>query len=373
MLRLTLASFSLLIALPLLFTFNTLFMWKVTLLVGEYGHRLALGSLILVLFCWFSRSYVAMIMSALASGILLSPLVTAYVLSLSLPAKMKAAFGSSLPTNPIVWSDLWLGGRMPKQDSTEYLLPERAPGAVRRMLFFKAHSDKPAPLILVIHGGGWQNGSAEEFAEWSSQWAAEGYAVASLEYRLAPQWTWPAPLEDVQDTLAYVRQNAASLKVDASRVILLGRSAGGQIATAAAVQLHDPTIRGVVSLYAPADMEFAHRFADPEDVLDSFRLLRQYMGGDPVQEPKKYRTASATLTADSTCPPMLLIHGQRDILVWHLQSSRLAEHLRRKDVPHVLLDLPWATHAFDYPLHGPSSQLTRYAVRSFLQARFSQE
>lgn len=373
MLRLTLASFGLLLSLPLLFTIHTLWFWKVTLLVGEYGHRLALLTALLAWWCWRGKEVTASLMAVTATGILLTPLLSAAWLAQRLPSQMEAAFGESASGEPLVWKDLWLGWATPKVAPREYQI-EATPSCpvVRRLLLYPAASSQPAPVILVVHSGGWQNGSAEEFPGWSSQWATEGYAVVSLEYRLAPKWTWPAPLDDVRDALAYLRIHATEMNVDASRVVLFGRSAGGQIATAAAVQLRDPAIRGAVSLYAPADMVFAHRFADPEDVLDSFKLIGQYMGGDPEKLPHFFQSASATLTADSSCRPMLLVHGQRDILVWHLQSSRLAEHLRHQGVPHLFMDLPWATHAFDYPYHGPGSQLLRYALRGFLKARLGQ-
>jgi len=367
MLRLTLALFSLFLSLPLLITFHSLFMWKATLLVGEYGHRLAVLTLLLAVWCWYGNKVVLSALSVLSSAVLLSPLITAVWMSWQLPASLASAFGAKPDGVVLSLKDLWLGFGAEPTEPREFLLPNDKVQSPRRLFFYPAHSDKPAPVVLVIHGGGWQSGSAEEFPEWNSQWAAEGYAVASVEYRLAPQWTWPAPLDDVRDALTYLQAHARELHIDAQRVVLLGRSAGGQIATAAAVQLRDPAIRGVVSLYAPADMVFASRFADPKDVLDSPKLLGQYMGGKPDQVPEAYRTASATLTADVACPPMLMIHGQRDILVWHLQSRRLAEHLLQQGVPHFFLDLPWATHGLDYPLYGPGSQLTRYSIRVFLK------
>ena len=66
-----------------------------------------------------------------------------------------------------------------------------------------------------------------------------------------------------------LKEQSAALGVNGSRFVLIGRSAGGQIATAAAYALDDPSIRGCVSLYAPADMPFAWRYADPNDVLIS--------------------------------------------------------------------------------------------------------
>ena len=81
-----------------------------------------------------------------------------------------------------------------------------------------------------------------------------------------------------------------------------------------------------------------------------------------------YDSASAILLADRTSPPTLLLHGRRDPYVWYLQSQRLAARLTALGVPHFFLDLPWATHGFDFNPRGPGGQLSAYAVERFLAA-----
>jgi acetyl esterase/lipase len=150
--------------------------------------------------------------------------------------------------------------------------------------------------------------------------------------------------------------------------ILLGRSAGGQIASACAHGLRDPDIVGCVAIYAPHDMFFARRFAFEDDVLNSLRLLRNYLGGDPAEAETAYATASAFTLADGRSPPTLLIHGARDTLVWNMQSRRMAQRLRELGVRHLLVELPWAAHGMDWPFDGPGGQVTRIAVDGFLEA-----
>ncbi len=356
-----------LLTLPLLITFDSLLMWKFTLMLGEYGHRVAVFTGLITLIYLKRHDFMVGGVALLATGVLLSPLMQALQMAEKLPREMEVSFGGKVEGAPLSVKELFVSHGGERAMPQEHVLPEKGTVPARRMLFYPAvDSSKASPCILMIHGGGWQSGTAEEFPEWSTHWAQSGYAVMSLDYRLAPEWQWPAPLEDVRESLAYLKSHALELKIDAGQLVLLGRSAGGQIATAAVCELKDPAIKGCISLYGPGDMVFARKFADPEDVLDSMKLLRQYMGGDPEQVPLAYQEASATLRADSTCPPMLLVHGQRDILVWHLQSRRLAEQLKQAGVPHHFLDLRWATHGLDYPLHGPGAQLTRYAVDQFL-------
>jgi acetyl esterase/lipase len=240
-----------------------------------------------------------------------------------------------------------------------------------RLDFFRATvaaEKQPAPCALVIHGGGWDSGDRTQFADFNRELAQLGCAVAAIDYRLAPRWRWPAPREDVHAALAFLRMRAVELGIDPTRVVLLGRSAGGQIALATAYDRPDPAIRGVIAFYAPADLEFAWRYAKPSDVLDSFRLLDQYLGGPPEYDLALYRSASAYAQVEARTLPTLLLHGGPDALVWHRQSTRLAERLRAVQVPHLLVDLPWATHAFDYVRTGPGGQLSAFAVTWFVRA-----
>ena len=370
-LRLLLALACALAALPQLITFHSLPLWKATLAVSEYGHRFALLPTLLLLWGLIDRSPVARLSSLLAIASLtlfLIPTLLMLQQGRSLHARRQTAFG--ITTAP--WSpDLpaYFTGtapppnpQSPPTQRLEIPLPDSPPLTV---LFHPALSPSPAPCLIVLHSGGWERGSAQEFPDWTRHWTSQGFAVASIAYRLAPAHPWPAQREDVLATLAHLKQNAASLRLTGQHFALLGRSAGGQIATACAHSLNDPTIRACIALYAPADMTFAWQYADPNDVLDSPRLLHQYLAGSPEEAPENYRTASAIDLAQPGGPPTLLVHGRRDVLVWELQSRRFAAHLAGQNIPHYFLDLPSATHALDYPWHGPSSHLLRPTLDAF--------
>lgn len=363
-------------ALPGLFSFQSLLLWKVTLAVGEYGHRFALIPALLLLWGLLDRGPFARLSSFLcvaALTVFLFPTVLMLHQGRTLNTTLNGTFGIALPQWNLDWHAYLFGGAPnPLPPEPQRLEVSLQDGIIPlTVLYHPAHTDKPAPCLVVLHSGGWERGSPEEFPDWTSYWTHRGIAVAAIAYRLAPAYPWPAQREDVRATLAYLKQNAAALGLTGNHFVLLGRSAGGQIATACAHGLDDPSIRGCVSLYAPADMTFAWKYADPQDVLDSPRLLRQYLGGTPEDAPKNYRTASSIDLAHPGGPPTLLVHGRRDILVWELQSRRLSAQLTRLSIPHFFLDLPWATHALDYLWQGPSSQLLRPTLDGFLDHAFA--
>lgn len=192
--------------------------------------------------------------------------------------------------------------------------------------------------------------------------ARRGIAVAAIEYRLAPRWTWPAQRDDVMDVIRFLKAHADELGLDGERFVLLGRSAGGQIAEAIAYGAPELQVCGCVAFYCPADLLFAFQYANKDDIRNSYKLLTQYLGATPEDEPDNYHTASGILHVNAHSVPTLLVHGRRDELVWFRQSERLAERLSATGVPHLLLDLPWATHACDHNFDAPSGQLITWAV-----------
>jgi len=167
--------------------------------------------------------------------------------------------------------------------------------------------------------------------------------------------------------IAWLKANAARLGLDPTRIVLIGRSAGGQLAAAVGYGARDPAIRGVVALYAPQDMPFVWSVSREDDALNSVKLMRQYFGGPLTDQNRElYVSASGQWLARADSPPTLLIHGQLDTLSWDRHSERLAVRLAELGVPHYYLHLPWATHGFDYNPDGPGGQLADYAIDRFL-------
>lgn len=235
-----------------------------------------------------------------------------------------------------------------------------------------APSQKQAPWIVVVHGGGWDSGNSTQLMEWNAFFTTLGYAVISLDYRLAPQHLWPAQREDLASAIRNAKQNAVELQLDPDRYFLLGRSAGGQIALQYAYSANDPALKGVVSVYAPTDLAFGYRHSKPDDVLRSQTLMRNFLGGNPEQLASAYENASPLQTLRKAgkkawIPPTLFIHGLDDPLVWYRHSERLAGALYERGVARVVLPLPQATHGLDYGLNNPNAQLLAYAYGVFFE------
>jgi acetyl esterase/lipase len=221
------------------------------------------------------------------------------------------------------------------------------------------------PCVVVVHGGSWKGGDSRQLPELNYVLARKGYHVASVNYRKAPECQSPAPVEDLYSALKYLRANGDISRIDTSKFVLLGRSAGGQIALLGAYTFKNMGIKGAISYYGPADMIWGYK--NPAVIYNSCKVLEDYIGGTYDEFPNAYLASSPIEAVDSSTVPTLLIHGKNDVLVSYYHSPRLVERLNKYGVPNYLLTLPWATHGCDYTLNGPSGQLATYAVERFLE------
>jgi len=224
----------------------------------------------------------------------------------------------------------------------------------------------PRPCVLVVHGGSWAGGDNKQLPELNSYLAEKGYNVAAINYRLAPKWQTPAPVEDVHAAMAYFRQHADELHIDTNKFVLLGRSAGSQIALLAAYTMHDPALKGVIDFYGPSDMVWGYSIPSNPLIMNSRKVMNDYVGGTYSQVPQKYFNCSPVEFVSKSSVPTLMIHGMNDVLVSPEHCRRLIKKLQPNGVKYYWLQLPWATHGFDYNLNGPGGQLSTYAVETFL-------
>ncbi len=293
------------------------------------------------------------------------------------PVKLADAFCETKPTSrpyaparaaPLVLADLFRGVHSPQVTLSRQTYVKTNDYELALDLYHPPDQKALAPGVLVIHGGSWNSGDSTQLTPLNSYLAARGYVVAAINYRLAPQWPFPAALEDVRAAVAFLTENATTLGLDPKQLVLLGRSAGGQLALLAGYTLETDAIRGVVAFYSPADLLYAYAHPANPSVLDTKGILEDYLGGNPNQIRELYDAASPIQFARPTSPPTLLIHGERDELVSPAQSERLSRHLSQTNVQHMYLGLPWATHGCDANFSGPCGQISTFAIERFLTA-----
>ena len=167
------------------------------------------------------------------------------------------------------------------------------------------------PVVLVIHGGAWRAGNRTEGWRLNPQLARRGYNVVAIEYRFAPEHPFPAALHDVSRAIAWIKANATMLDVDASRIVLFGRSAGGHLALLAAYTLNDPSIRGASSYFGPTDLRWGWNNPASPRVIDFREMLSEFLGGTLDERGTTFDQASP-VHFTNTAVPTLLVHGEMD-------------------------------------------------------------
>jgi acetyl esterase/lipase len=234
--------------------------------------------------------------------------------------------------------------------------------------FYATKNDKPSPLVIVIHGGSWQSGDNKQLPELNSYLATKGYNVAAINYRLAPAYKAPAPVEDTKAAIDFLMVHASEYNIDTNNIVLLGRSAGAQIALCAAYTFHMPNIKGVISYYGPADMLWAGQLPANAGVLNNNEIYNNYLGGLYKDVPEKFKEVSAVHQAGTASPPTLMIHGMIDPLVFHIHPEHLQKRLNELRVRNYYLKFNYATHGCDYSLKSPAGQVGTYTIERFLQS-----
>ena len=372
MIKLILIVLLFLISLLAVYKAPAYYLWLLAIGVTEYPLLFAgITTVVLVAGIWIEKYQLAStIIGVLALVLFLTPIIRAYIVSTSLKEEFITAFGpasavingnNSVP--PFRFFKLFSTTPQVAYKTVTYNTDKAVPLA---MDYYPAALDGKRPCVIVVHGGSWSSGDSKQLPELNSYLAAEGYNVAAINYRMAPKYQTPAPVEDIRQVIAYLKNHAEELKIDVTKLVLLGRSAGAQIALLSAYTQKEPGLRGVVDFYGPADMVWGYSIPSNPLIMDSRKVMENYIGGSYPQVPKKYLACSPLEFVDSTSVPTLIIHGNNDVLVAPEHSRRLNKKLGENHIPHFWLQLPWATHGFDYNLNGPGGQISTYVVERFI-------
>jgi acetyl esterase/lipase len=245
----------------------------------------------------------------------------------------------------------------------EFARPDRQP---LTMTVYRPASAGRFPILVQIYGGAWQRGSPDDDRTFARYFASRNHVVFAIDYRHAPRWKWPAQIEDVRSALGWIRAHAAEYDGDSSRLVLLGRSAGAQLALIAAYDGAPADVAGVVSFYGPTDLAEGWRVPPRPDPLGVRAVLETYLGGTPDQIPESYRAASPLTYVSAHVPPTLLLYGGRDHIVEARFGRMLNDRLRAAGATSFLLELPWSEHAFDALPSGLGGQVSLYYVERFV-------
>lgn len=229
----------------------------------------------------------------------------------------------------------WVGVRAAANPLNFYQEYEFKPGLC--LNFYPALKNTgPNPLVVFVHGGGWASGSKNRLGLGAYELHQNGFAVASLEYRLVPYATWPAQLDDVRSGIAYLREHAQELNVDPERFGAWGESAGGHLVSLLGLTQHG-AVQAVADLYGPTDF-----LSKDNATAKGLKYVRDLVGG----QERLLAEASPVTYARADAPPFLILHGEDDHFVPFTQAQHLQQRLQAVHAPVELITVHHADHGF---------------------------
>lgn len=239
-------------------------------------------------------------------------------------------------------------------------------------VFMPKHAaGKNVPVILWIHGGAWRAGDKGWVPGLRSMLEA-GFAVASVNYRLAPAAVFPAQIDDCREAVRYLRRNAAELGIASDRIGVWGESAGGHLAALLGTTAHldeSARVSAVCDWYGPTEMVSMGFLS---------AVLKARGGGDPVGDllggALEHRDEAARLASPLTyvtpaAVPFLIMHGNADVVVPVNQSQLLVDALKKVGAEVEFVLMQGAKHTDDRFLQPESIR----RVISFFQKHLNSE
>ena len=241
-------------------------------------------------------------------------------------------------------------------------VPYVANGHPRQQLdLYSPSADKALPLIILIHGGGWSGGDKAEMPV--KPFLDDGFAVASINYRLSQDARFPAQIEDCKAAVRWLRRNAARFNIDPDRIGVWGVSAGGHLAallgTSGDTGVFDvggnldvsSAVQAVADWFGPTDFlqMDAHRL--PQGMAhDAPGSPESRLVGGPIQQNRQaVQRANPITYVTPRAPPFLIAHGDVDRLVPHHQSELLEHALKKNGTPVSLHTVKGGGHGFRNP------------------------
>ena len=242
-------------------------------------------------------------------------------------------------------------------------------------LYRPANVSEPTPLVIVIFGGSWRSGDREQLMEFAYDLAANGYAAAAIDYRLADGDTvFPAPVADILTAVEFFREHADAMGVDPNRFGTFGASAGAHLAMLAGfadgVGSFDPQLPAgqpsgisvVINLFGPTDLT-----VDPTPQQQSQVSIVENFLGKPLAQAAQLRLMASPINhVRFDGPAVFTVHGDADETVPVSQARSLAAAMTAAGQTHEYLEVPGMAHVIGAVWISPEAQSYRTALFDFL-------
>lgn len=210
-------------------------------------------------------------------------------------------------------------------------------------LYLPPKDKGPSPVVINIHGGGWNKGSKESQTGFNT-FFKKGYAVANIAYRLSQVAPAPAAVEDTRCALIYLIKNAKALNIDINKIVIMGGSAGGHLALMGGLlgndTRFDSNCKGLNNVKVAA---IINKYGIAELGDWPSKSLNMWLG-DQIKNPAFVQSVSPIYHVKKNSPPVFIVHGDADPVVSYQQSVKLKKKLDEMGVKNTFITVEGGGH-----------------------------
>jgi pectinesterase len=229
-----------------------------------------------------------------------------------------------------------------------------------KMNVYRPDDQEEYPVLLMIHGGGWNSGSLDLQVPMAQRIASKGYVTVPVEYRLIPEALYPAGVEDLEDAIHWIYKNASKYGIDKNRIAVSGCSAGGQLAMLLGTKNKSGKIRVVINMDGISSFvtdESVDRAQQARDENKPLPVDAIWLGGTYQEKPENWEEASALSWVTKKSVPVCFInssiprfHNGRDEVIALLDSYGIYTEVHTfEDSPHTYWFFhPWFDKTIGY-------------------------
>ena len=257
---------------------------------------------------------------------------------------------------------------LPENIDAKLDIPYAATENPRQMLDLylptKRATDKPLPVVVFIHGGGWKAGDKSGGIGNVGRFVSSGhYAGISVGYRLTDEAPWPAQIHDCKAAIRWIKGNAKELGLDATKIAVWGSSAGGHLVSFLGTSGDVKELEGTLGKFTDQDSKVTCvvNFFGPENFITMVtqestidRTTPNYpeallLSGRVQDKPEMAREASPITHVSAGDAPVLTAHGTKDPLVPYAQALELNAALKKAGIESLLITMTNGGHGFRSP------------------------
>ncbi|MGB9749815.1 MAG: stalk domain-containing protein [Caldisericia bacterium] len=219
-------------------------------------------------------------------------------------------------------------------------------------MYYPNFAKNKIPCIVYVHGGAYVTGSKDNILKYPEFYLLRNFSfmIVSIDYRLAPEYKFPSPIEDVKSAIRFLRKESEKYGIDVNKIGAFGTSAGGHLVSLLGTTNNDTIFNNGENLEFSSSVKFVIDYFGPTDLTkmpDKDRLINVF---GPIEDENLLKFSPISYVSKDD-PPFLIIHGEKDNLVPIEQGEILYNALSREEVKVKFIKVKNGGHGF-VPIGG---------------------